>query len=109
VPVIGLKLCEAAGVKRPSGLAAPIVRYGLWACQHLANGGLRDATFVAQGKKMLTASLLPKFMPAGARIEPALWLKAVYFDSGAAKTPNEAIAMAYDSMPGVERPDFMPR
>jgi hypothetical protein len=58
---------------------------------------------------MLTASLLPKFMPAGARIEPALWLKAIYFDSGIAETPEQAIAMAYDSMPGIERPDFTPR
>ena len=57
---------------------------------------------------MLTASLLPKFFWEGAMIETALWLKAVYFDSGIARTPEQAIAKAYDSMPGVERPDFVP-
>jgi hypothetical protein len=37
-----------------------------------------------------------------------LWLKAIYFDSGAVRTPEEVIAKAYDSMPSVERPDFVP-
>jgi hypothetical protein len=107
-PLLGLKLYEAAGPKRPSGLAAPVLRFGLWACRHLAEGGTRDATFVEKGKDMLTASLLPKFFWEGARIEPALWLKAIYFDSGVVRTPEQAIAKAYDSMPGIERPDFIP-
>jgi hypothetical protein len=105
---LGLKLYEAAGVKRPSGPVAPILRFGQWACRHLAEGGARDADFVARGKDMLTASLLPKFFWEGARIEPALWLKAIYFDSGVVRTPEQAIAKAYDSMPGVERPNFVP-
>ena len=58
-PLLGLKLYQAAGPKRPSGLAA-------------------------------------------------LWLKAIYFDSGVVRTPEQAIAKAYDSMPGIERPDFVP-
>ena len=65
-PLLGLKLYEAAGPKRPSGLAAPVLRFGLWACRHLADGGTRDPTFVAKGKDMLTASLLPKFFWEGA-------------------------------------------
>lgn len=108
VPLLGLELYEAAGPKRPSGLAAPVLLFGQWACRHLAEGGTRDATFVAKGKDMLTASLLPKFFWEGARIEPALWLKAIYFDSGVVQTPEQAIAKAYDSMPGVQRPDFVP-
>ncbi len=56
---------------------------------------------------MLTDSLLPKFFWEHARIEPALWLKAIYFDSGTTATPEQTIAKAYDSMPGVERPDFV--
>lgn len=107
-PLLGLKIYEAAGVKRPSGLAAPLLRFGQWACRHLSEGGTRDATFVARGKEMLTASLLPKFFWEGARIEPALWLKAIYFDSGVVRTPEQTIAKAYDSMPGVQRPDFVP-
>jgi hypothetical protein len=106
-PLLGLKIYDSLGPKRPSGLVAPILRFGHWACRHLAEGGARDETFVARGKQMLTESLLPKFFWEGARIEPALWLKAIYFDSGAAATPQQAIAKAYDSMPGVERPDFV--
>jgi hypothetical protein len=108
-PLLGLKLYEAAGPKRPSGLAAPVLRFGLWACRHLAEGGTRDPAFVAKGRDMLTASLLPKFFWEGARIEPALWLKAIYWDSGLARTPEQAIGRAYDSIPGVKRPDFVPR
>jgi hypothetical protein len=107
VPQLGLKIYGAAGVKRPSGYSAPLLRFGQWACSHLAEGGTRDGSFVARGKDMLTASLLPKFFWQGDRIEPGLWLKAIYFDSGVVRTPEQAIARAYDSMPGVERPDFV--
>ena len=65
-PLLGLKLYNAAGPKRPSGLVAPVLLFGQWACRHLAEGGTRDATFVAKGKDMLTASLLPKFFWEGA-------------------------------------------
>lgn len=57
---------------------------------------------------MLTGSLLPKFFWEHARIEPALCLKAIYFDSGVVRTPEQAIGKAYDLMPGIERPDFVP-
>lgn len=107
-PTLGLRLYEAAGVKRPSGSMAPLLTFGQWACRHLAEGGKRDADFVRQGKEMLTATLLSKLSRQGARIEPALWLKAIYFDSGVVQTPEQAIAKAYDSMPGIERPDFVP-
>ena len=40
-------------------------------------------------------------------IQAALWLKAIYFDSGVVHTPEQAFAKAYNSMPGVQRPDFM--
>lgn len=106
-PERGLKFYDAVGIKRPSGLSAPLLRYGYWACSHLVAGGTRDAAFVARGKDMLTATLLPKFFGEGAMVEPALWLKAIYFDSGVVQTPEQAIAKAYDSMPGVTRPDFV--
>lgn len=108
-PAIGLKFYDAANVKRVSNDQAPLLQFGKWACDHLARGGNRDATFVARGADMLRASLLPNFFWGGNRTEPALWLKAIYWDSGVANTPEQAIARAYDSMPGVERPDFVPR
>ena len=107
-PGLGLKIYNAVGIKRPSGLSAPLLRYGYWACGHLVAGGKRDTAFVERGKEMLTATLLPKFFGEGAMVAPALWLKAIYFDSGVARTPEQAFALAYDSMPGVERPDFVP-
>jgi hypothetical protein len=107
-PLLGLRLYDSFGPKRPSGLVAPVLRFGLWACRYLAEGGTRDATFVMRGQQMLTDSLLRKFFWEHARIEPALWLKAIYFDSGVVRTPEQAIAKAYDSMPSVERPDFVP-
>jgi hypothetical protein len=108
-PGLGLKLYDTANVKRPSNDQAPLLQFGRWACEHLARGGGRDETFIAQGADMLRASLLPNFFWGGNRTEPALWLKAIYWDSGVAQTPEQAIARAYDSMPGVERPDFVPR
>lgn len=108
-PALGLKLYEAAKVRRPSNDQAPLLQFGRWACEHLARGGDRDATFVARGADMLRASLLPNFFWGGDRTEPALWLKAIYWDSGVAQAPEQAIARAYDSMPGVKRPDFVPR
>lgn len=109
VPALGLKFYEAAKVRRPSNDQAPLLQFGRWACEHLARGGDRDATFIARGADMLRASLLPNFFWGGDRTEPALWLKAIYWDSGVAQTPEQAIARAYDSMPGVKRPDFVPR
>lgn len=105
---LGLKLYEASKVRRPSNDQAPLLQFGRWACEHLARGGDRDATFVARGAGMLRESLLPNFFWGGNRTEPALWLKAIYWDSGVALTPEQAIARAYDSMPGVKRPDFVP-
>jgi hypothetical protein len=108
VPAIGLNLYEAAKVRKPSANQKPLLQFGRWACDYLARGGSRDSVFVARGAEMLRASLLPNFFWGGDRTEPALWLKAIYWDSGVARTPEEAIARAYDSMPGVKRPDFVP-
>ena len=107
-PAVGLKLLAAVGVAHSSELEAPVLQFGQWACQHLVSGGKRDAEFVGRGAEMLQATLLPYFFWGANRTEPALWLKAIYWDSGVARTPEQAIARAYDSMPGIERPDFVP-
>ena len=106
-PLIGLKIYEAAGMKARMEPATSPVRFGHWACRHLVNRGARDETFVSRGRDMLTANLLPRFYEGGDSIQAALWLKAIYFDSGVVHTPEQAFAKAYDSMPGVQRPDFM--
>jgi hypothetical protein len=107
-PVVGLNLLAAVGVAHASELEAPVLEFSQWACHHLASGGKRDAEFVKRGAGMLQATLLPYFFWGANRVEPALWLKAIYWDSGVARTPEQAIAKAYDSMPGIERPDFVP-
>ena len=107
-PFLGLKIYEAAGMKPPMGPASNPARFGHWACRHLLGDGTRDENFVARGKAMMTANLLPIFLPSGDNIQVALWLKAIYFDSGVVQTPQQAIAKAYDSTPGIPRPDFIP-
>jgi hypothetical protein len=47
------------------------------------------------------------FFTSVRRSEAALWLKAIYWDTGVVRTPEQTIAKAYDFMPGVERPDFV--
>jgi hypothetical protein len=107
-PAVGLNLLAAVGVGHASELETPVLEFSQWACRHLASGGKRDAEFVKRGAEMLKATLLPYFFWGANRVEPALWLKAIYWDSGVARTPEQAIVRAYDSMPGVERPDFVP-
>jgi hypothetical protein len=107
-PLIGLKIYEAAGMKAPMEPATSPIRFGHWACRHLVNRGTRDELFVSRGRDMLTANLLPRFYEGGDSIQLALWLKAIYFDSGVAQTPEQTIARAYDCMPGISRPDFIP-
>lgn len=107
-PLIGLKIYEASGMKPPMDSATSPVRFGLWACRHLVDRGTRDQTFVSRGRDMLTANLLPRFYEGGDVVQAALWLKAIYFDSGVAQTPEQTIARAYDCMPGITRPDFIP-
>jgi hypothetical protein len=55
---------------------------------------------------MLTKTL--QLTWSGVGMEQALWLKAICFDSGIVETPEQAIAKAYDLMPDVPRPDFIP-
>lgn len=106
-PLIGLKIYEAAGMKPRMEPPPSPVSFGHWACRHLVDRGTRDETFVSRGRDMLTANLLPRFYGGGDIVQAALWLKAIYFDSGVVQTPEQAFAKAYDSMPGVRRPDFM--
>jgi len=106
-PAVGLNLLAAVGVAHASEPEAPVLEFSQWACHHLASRGKRDAAFVKRGAEMLQATLLPYFFWTANRVEPALWLKAIYWDSGVARTPEQAIARAYDSMPGIERPAFI--
>ena len=106
-PAWGLKFLEATGLKEPFEEHVPMIEFGKWACRHLAGGGQRNPEFIGRGAEMLRAA--PSDFFTGDRIvEAALWLKAIYWDSGVVRTSEQTIAKAYDFMPGVERPDFVP-
>ena len=106
-PLLGLKIFEAAEMRLPMEPETSPGRFGYWACRHLLDGGSRDQTLVAHGKAMLMANLLPRLYAGAHMVEIALWLKAIYFDSGVVQAPEQAFAKAYDSMPGIPRPDFI--
>lgn len=106
-PLLGLQFFEASGGP-PSPDEEAVLQFGWWACRHLVDGGSRDTTFVARGEELLRATLVPSYRWNGELAKPALWLKAIYFDSGVVETPEQAIAKAYDSMSWLERPAFVP-
>jgi hypothetical protein len=107
---VGLKLCQEAGLTTKPSSAPAIVRaelmYGQWACRHLAEGGKPDAAYVARGEEMLRKVMSESFIMNGYYTKMAMWLKAIYHDSGVTRTPEETILKAYDTMTGVEKPAF---
>lgn len=107
---VGLKLCQEAGLTEKASSAPAISRaelmYGQWACRHLADRGKPDAAYVAKGEEMLRKTTIERFLPNGSQIPMAMWLKAIYHDSGVTRTPEETILKAYDTMTGVEKPVF---
>jgi hypothetical protein len=107
---VALKLCQEAGLTEKNSSAPAIVRAelmcGQWACRHLADGGKPDAAYVAKGEEMLSKTMMERFIPNGSHTKMAMWLKAIYHDSGFTRTPEETILKAYDTMTGVEKPAF---
>jgi len=108
-PFLGLQFFEASGLGVPPGPEEEaVLKFGWWACRYLVDHSSRDATFVARGEEMLMTTLVSDINWRGMLDRPALWLKAIYFDSGVVATPEQAIAKAYDSMPWLARPAFVP-
>jgi hypothetical protein len=107
---VGLALCREAGLTTKASSAPAIVRaelmYGQWVCHHLAEGGQPDAAYVAKGEEMLRKVMSERFIMNGYHSKMAMWLKAIYHDSGITRTPEETILKAYDTMIGVEKPAF---
>ena len=107
---VGLKLCQEAGLTAKPSSAPAIVRaelmYGQWACRHLAGGGKADAAYVAKCEEMLRKVMTERSIENGYYTRMAMWLKAIYHDSGVTRTPEETILKAYDTMTGVEKPAF---
>lgn len=106
-PLTGLQFRSAAGIEQVSADQPTLLFLGQWACLNLHVTNKRDTEYVAGAAKMLRLTLWPDLLSQGRHTEAALWLKAFYWDSGVAQTPEQAVARAYDFIPGVKRPDFV--
>ncbi len=107
-PSAMLPLRTAAGVTTIAEDQPPLLILGQYACLHLLVGNGRADEFNANTTRFLRAAMWPELLSQGSYTQAALWLKGLFSDSGAAKTPEEAMARAYDFMP-VLRPDFVER
>jgi hypothetical protein len=107
-PATGLELRAAAGVRTIAEDQPPLLVLGQFACLHLQVGNERDTQFVTTGAKFLRAAMGPELLSQGRFTQAALWLKVFYWDSGVAKTPEQVMARAYDFLPGIKRPNFVP-
>jgi hypothetical protein len=108
-PGAGLQFRTAAGITKISADHSTLLVLGQWACLHLHLDRKRDTEFISGAAKMMRLTLWPELLSQGRHTEAALLLKAIYWDSRAARSPEQAIARAYDFLPAVKRPDFVPR
>lgn len=107
-PSAVLTLRSAAGVTAIANDQPPLLVLGQYACLRLHIGDARDDEFEATANYFLHAGMWPELLSQGRFTLAALWLKGLFWDSGAARTPEEAMARAYDFMP-IARPDFVVR
>lgn len=63
---------------------------------------------LAAGRRMLALNLQENWLGEGQLLRGAMWLKLVYALQQPALTPLQTILRAYDNMPDVPWPDFMP-
>lgn len=107
-PMDGLSLRAAAGIETISADHPRLLFLGQWACLHLHAGPGRNEDYIRQGAEHLSRLILPTLLPAGKLTELALWMKAFTWDTGQVATAEQSMALAYDLMPGLDRPDFIP-
>ena len=107
-PSAVVPLRTAAGVTTIAEDQPPLLILGQYACLYLHAGNSRDDEFNSNTTYFLRAGMWPELLSQGRYTQAALWLKALCWDSGATRTPEEAMARAYDFMP-VPRPDFVAR
>ena len=106
-PQIGTHLYDTVDDWEPCYRADSKVRFGYWACRHLAHGGCRDSDYVRSGFEVLVQNVAEAGGPQTS-LERLLWLKAVCFDSGIANTAEEAVAREFDALAPGSRPGFLP-
>ncbi|MET2526601.1 hypothetical protein [Ralstonia pseudosolanacearum] len=78
-------------------------------CLHHAGRHKFDETdLLSSGRKMLQAHLQETWLGHGQFLRAATWLKIVYWHHDPSMTPLQTVLQAYDDMPKVPRPDFVP-
>ncbi len=107
-PAGGLALREAAGIKTVAADQPRLLLLGQWACLHLLAGTGRDEEYLRQGIDDLRRLVWQTLYSPGRLTELALWMKVFAWDTGVVQTPEQAMALVYDLIPGLERPDFVP-
>lgn len=90
-------------LRSPLGLA-----YAL-ALQATGRQRYEPQALAAAGRRVLSINLEEKWLGQGQVSEAALWLKLTYAQHQPPLTPLQTILKAYDNMPQVPWPDFMPR
>lgn len=66
------------------------------------------ADLLSAGRKMLQANLQENWLPNGQFLRAATWLKIVYWRHDPTLSPLRTVLKAYDDMPQVPRPEFVP-
>ncbi|MDC6176417.1 hypothetical protein [Ralstonia solanacearum] len=78
-------------------------------CLHRAGRHIFDeADLLSSGRKMLQAHLQETWLGRGQFLRAATWLKIVYWRHDPSLTPLQTVLKAYEDMPKVPRPDFVP-
>ncbi|KFX77700.1 hypothetical protein KR98_17740 [Ralstonia solanacearum] len=78
-------------------------------CLHRAGRHIFDEQdLLSSGRKMLQAHLQETWLGHGQYLRAATWLKIVYWRHDPSLTPLQTVLKAYDDMPKVPRPDFVP-
>lgn len=67
-----------------------------------------EPDLLSAGRKMLQAHLQETWLGGGQYLRAATWLKIVYWRHDPSLTPLQTVLKAYDDMPKVPRPDFVP-
>jgi hypothetical protein len=82
--------------------------FGYAYCLAQARGAFDAAQVLAAGRRMLEANLQHEWLGRGQKIRAATWLKVVCWEHDRSRCPLQTILSAYDHMPKVQRPDFLP-
>ncbi|WP_255503901.1 hypothetical protein [Cupriavidus sp. UME77] len=83
--------------------------FGYALCLHrTARQQFDEEDLFKAGRKMLQTNLQENWLGGGQYIRAATWLKIVYWHHDETLTPLQVVLKAYDNMPKVPRPAFVP-